>query len=396
MEYDEAGTLVSTAGLVPDFENHAQVKYCVYDTTQTPTGFGLIEAHGITMDWATHKRLHIDPGTVRASGGALTTATYVVKLPSDTYNAANSALVDIQPGVDQTIIADEDLQTTLAALLEATGYTTMRYDYVALKWLWSTSQSAPYYRSGNVPQYNPAIGGASLVNVTNTAYYCTYLVASPMGSNANSQLFRYMWTPGRTQYIPTTGTSANRLIALNNALAEDPSSLDLSTRLSTEYVIIGKVVTSYDTGSTGNNYRLRIEGYQQIVGSRTRSVTISGVTGISAVNTDATLTGTGTILDPLSVLGSYNLSLITAVGSNTLFTPPASTVSYSAQVYIADNSTYANLTLQAILKNTVWEYSLESVGDVVGAIAVNTSTGVITYTAAAIGSAKLLVNYINF
>jgi hypothetical protein len=98
---------------------------------------------------------------------------------------------------------------------------------------------------------------------------------------------RNFFVLGRQQYVPATGSTANRTIARDNALAEDPSGMVLTDLFSTEYVILDKYVVGYDTGNTGNDYRLRIEGYQAVRGNRARPLTVAGI-----VPTDhGTLTG---------------------------------------------------------------------------------------------------------
>ena len=274
--FDDTGT-IQVNSTPFDYENTAHVAYVDHDTAQTPKGYGLAENHGVTMDWATHNRIHQNPGTIRLSGGALTNGTYVIRAPTDAYNAANSALADIQPGVDSAVILDEDKQHTLAALVEATGYTTFRKDWTNSRWIWSTAQTAPYYQSGNVPQYNPSSGGAALASLTATAYFCTYLVGLPVTDDASSQAFRFVWIPGQQQYVPTDASPASRTLARNNALAEDQNvALDLTGIPATEFVLLGKLVLVYDTGNTGNDYRLRIGGYQQLTGSRTATGLIGG------------------------------------------------------------------------------------------------------------------------
>lgn len=93
---------------------------------------------------------------------------------------------------------------------------------------------------------------------------------------------------------------------------------------------------------------------------------------------------------------NYCGTITTAIGANTIFTPPTATLSYTAQLFVSDNSLYAQITVYVVNKNGTWEYTPTIVGDTVGAIAVNAGTGVLTYTAAAIGLVKIKCEFINF
>jgi len=295
-EIDSTGALV-VGGTPFDFASKAMAAIAVYDTTQTPLGFGNRETHGLTMDWATHLEFHEKDGTYLVSGGGLTAATYVVSDPGD---ATNPALADIAPGVPSTVVADEDLRPTLAVLADGGPYQQMRIDWAALKEMWVENVEAPYYRTGNVPYYNPASGGASLVALANDDYCCYYLLQIPVSDDAGSQKFRNSWVPGQQKYTPTLPNTAARTVARDQALAEDPFGtgvLVLDYFPSVEYVITAKIVVHYNTSFTNNDYRLRIEGYQKILRTRTgngnggESITLPAILDSSVAITTGSATG---------------------------------------------------------------------------------------------------------
>jgi len=252
-----------------DFENKALASIVVYDTTQSPAGFAQRELHGIVMDSATHAELHQVVGTYRRSGGGFTAGSYTIYTPVD---GTNPTLATITPAVSETVVKDEDLETTLPALPDGGPYTVFRKDWTGPSFVWATAQAAPMLQNGsNVPQYNPSSGGASLVNVTNDSYICVYCLGVPVDDDATSQLFRYIWILGQKQYTPTLSNTAQRQAALNMALAEDPTNsadLDLTGIPSTEYCLLAKAVYRYNTAFTNNAYRMRMAGYQALTGTR--------------------------------------------------------------------------------------------------------------------------------
>lgn len=255
-----------------DFEL-PQLAVVNYDSTQTPKGWAIRETHGCTMDHDTHSTLHSSIGTFRLSGGSFVAGSYTVYAPGD---ADNPTLASITPAVSATEIKDEDLPSTLAALADGGPYNVFGLKWTSTYWDWTTGYqaTAPFIHAANVPQYNPASGGDSLVGLTDDDYFCVYCLAVPAAADAVSQTFRYIWVLGQQKYSPTLPNTAQRTVARNNALAEDPYAegvLILSPLPSQEYVIVRKLVMHYNTSFTNNDYRLRIEGEQQINKSRSGS-----------------------------------------------------------------------------------------------------------------------------
>lgn len=90
--------------------NAVLVAFVYYGATNK---FAIKEMHGL-MDWQSHKTMHYTIGTYRVSGGAVTAATY----------ALNTNTVDaVTPGVDQAVVADEDLNVIVPALTNGSTYT---------------------------------------------------------------------------------------------------------------------------------------------------------------------------------------------------------------------------------------------------------------------------------
>ena len=299
LQLDDTGTFAFDADF--DFFNKAQASVVVYDTAQTPAGYSQAELHGIVMDAASHAEFHQVIGTYRISGGGFTAGSYTIYSPSD---STNPTLATITPAVPATVVKDEDLETTLPALPDGGPYTVFRKDWVATSFIWSTSQAAPMLENGsNVPQYNPSSGGAALVNMTNDSYICVYCLGIPVVSDAASQLFRYVWVLGQKQYTPTSPNTAQRTVALNQALAEDPNSLDnldLTGIPATEYCLLAKAVYHYRTNYSNNDYRMRLEGYQALTGTRASLSAQTSGTSASIFDTGVSITTASAVggLDP--------------------------------------------------------------------------------------------------
>lgn len=259
-----------------DYENTAHAAFITYDNTQTPPGFGFTETHGVVMDWATHEQRHKRTGTYRDTGGIL--AGLTIYQPGD---ATNPSLASIQPDTTECGIYDEDLPHTLAAFTQdgVAPYAILRKLHTTNKWAWNVSQvDAPYLQTANVPQFNPASGGDSLVNITDDAYVAWYEFGLGVADDADSQKFRTIWIPGQTQYVPALPTTQSRIAARDAALAEGwQTALDLTGLPFLEIAPLNKVVLHYSTAFTNNAYRLRAEGSAALAGSREQSASFSGI-----------------------------------------------------------------------------------------------------------------------
>jgi len=295
LQMDSTGAMAFDTAF--DFLNKAQVAIVKYDSTQTPVGWAQRENHGIAMDAATHRELHEQIGTYLVSGGGIAAGTYVEYAVSDSTNPALAAIV---PAIPETVVSDEDLRTTLAALADGGPYTRLYKQWTSDVWIWETGADAPYFQTGNVPEFNPSSGGDSRTAITNNSYVCYYLLAVPTTDDVGSQLFRYFAVPGQQQYTAAAASAGARTTALNLALEEDPGNpndLDLSPLPFTEYVIHAKIVVEYRTTWTNNDYRLRIVGYQKITGSR------------------ANLSGSGVIAAPTILDSNVSITTPAPVGA---------------------------------------------------------------------------------
>jgi len=122
----------------------SDVQICVarYDATNA-VWYYVRECHGL-MGWREHEHFHDTIGTVLDAGGTIPAASYTL----NSTTAANR-----RPNIDQTIVADEDLKSTLAAWTGA-AYTQFRLgtagadvNTLAAADIISLSTNNPYFNS---------------------------------------------------------------------------------------------------------------------------------------------------------------------------------------------------------------------------------------------------------
>ena len=264
--------------------------------------FCLRECHGL-MQWQVHAELHKTTGTYLYSGGDIS----AVVLNSTT--AAHR-----RPFISQTIIADEDLETTLPALntnaysrihltgLAVTNITQDNTDIIAL--------------SGNQPFYNKFNGVSwvqTLVSINN--YAKIFIMALPTSSNADYLKDRYLFIQPQT----INGT----LKTIQNLTPESVNLGHIAPTVA-EYVYIGEIIIQY----TGGNWR--IASVRKLTGSRVTQVSSPTGSFLSIINTDDTLTGDGTVANPLK--------------TNLIVTPaPATPTSQGIKGQLSYDSTYMYL-----------------------------------------------------
>ena len=223
-------------------------------------------------------------------------------------------------------------------------------------------------------------------------------------TNNTSKHFKIFYAPYTNSSLPLylaigSSTATGHDITIGGGLSEGYAATNINFYTAAVVNTLAGTLrfTISGTGIVTIDQNLIISGTAygvQLSGGTTAQRTASPVAGMIRYNSD-TLTHE-TYQNSVWGAQAYCGSVTTAIGSNTLFTPPTNTLSYTAQVYISDTSLYAQLTIYAINKNGTWNYTVTSVGDFVGAIAVNSGTGVLTYTAEAIGVAKIKCEFINF
>jgi len=279
----------------------------------TNNGFiGQRECHG-WQGYQTHTELHNVIGTWLLSGGTLS-------------NYTNNSTSSRSPYVSATTLYDEDLQT-INPILNSASYTQMNLNGATPNILFTTAQGAIVPLSGNQPYYNQFTGGAwQQTLVPNGQYMSVWLIALPVTSDTNSQLYRYIWLQGQD-------VSGN----LNTIQNETMQALNLGDLTSQfpEFIFLAKVIISYNASNWS------IEEVDVLKGTKYEQIQLNG-SYLSSVSTDTSLTGNGTASSPLSVNSISSSQVTTALG----YTPVNKAGdTFTGPMYLQNNlSLYGYLT----------------------------------------------------
>jgi hypothetical protein len=267
--------------------------------------FCLRECHGL-MPWTAHREFHDLLGTYLYSGGDL-----------DNYALASTTATNRRPTVDEALIYDEDLPTTLPALstnayarLSLTSTNTANF---------AVDQTEIINLSTNQPYWNEFTGGAWQQTLfSNNHYGKIFVMAVPVTADTDCQKARFVFVQPQT-------TSAT----LATIQGVSPASLSLghiSSALA-EYVFIGEIIIRYTAGNwqlievnklTGSR-RLQISGAASsfaggdlttattarlVISNYTASTTLTAAECRGAIVTNAGATGTIELTLPAAATGS--------------------------------------------------------------------------------------------
>ncbi len=167
------------------------VAYATYDVP-SGNGFAAREIHGV-MPHTVHHALHHAIGCLKEKGtGALTAATYELSpaTPTDAHNT---------PGIDATVLYDEDLKSSLDALIQ--GSYTVYWRTGANVPNLAYANAVPFVLDGSDIAYNNWTGSEyELKKVKKGKWVNYYCVAMPMTSDADSQKHRFIWVPGSSEF----------------------------------------------------------------------------------------------------------------------------------------------------------------------------------------------------
>lgn len=194
--------------------------------------FGIRECHGL-MDPNAHRNDHINIGTYVASGGTLTAGTYAVK-PASPVDADNS------PAINQTVLHDEDLGTTVVALPES----TYRVLFPVGAEFNSVVRQFPFTHtaSGYINWFNNGVEtqGQTL------KFYNVYALAIPAMGDAGSQSLRWVFIAPQAQYNNETDAAAEEFANINygdfaQGITEYVPRFKITFATSASYSTTGKV-----------------------------------------------------------------------------------------------------------------------------------------------------------
>lgn len=255
--------------------------------------FGLVETHGF-MPWETHRELHQTIGTYLVSGGDLSS-----------FVTGSTTVGDRRPAMSSTVIADEDIQSTLA-LLNSDLYTQRYLAGAGATITYAVDAVEILPVTGAQPNYNQFTGGTWQQTAFPTnSYGAVFVMAVPVTSDAASQKYRYMFVQPQT--VSTTLATIQNLT---------PASLNMgeSSGIVSEYVFVGKIIVRY----ASSNWT--ITSVEKLSGNRYSQTSAAAGGFLSAVSTTSSLTGAGTASSPLdiasTVTGNKQLSGYTALGEN--------------------------------------------------------------------------------
>jgi len=314
------GTSITWSDSIWTFDK-LQIAVAYYNPTAAQW-FYLKETHGV-MPYTTHSELHETLGTYLQSGGSMSG-----------YTLSSTTAANRRPDVAASYVRDEDLVTLLPALTSK-QYTQYYLSSTATQ-NFALSAADIVHLSGNNPYWNQFSGGNWIQTLMqNKSYMSIWLYAIPACADATSQAYRYIWVQGQ----------ANNT-SLTNELALQPSNLNLGSLSLPEIVCIGRVIIQY----TAANWNLN--SVQLITGTKLSQTATAAGNFLTAVTTDATLTGSGTPTNPLSVTQSY----VTLTGDQTI----AGTKTFSSTITGSISGNAGTATKLATARN------ISLTGDVTG------------------------------
>lgn len=205
--FDAADVLTVSSGFF-DLSTVVPVAYVLYTTAlnggATDEGILFDERHGIVMDWATHRQLHLDVGAILGSGCGITAGTYALNSGVD---AATT------PGFDAGSIIDEDFVTAIPVLNDGDKYTIMYRLGATGIWDWYKNQTFPHYVSGGNACYNQWTGAAwQLTPLTSVNQYFNVFVCE---TNAHDSTLRKVCIQGQTLHTQSNNALAESILGLS-------------------------------------------------------------------------------------------------------------------------------------------------------------------------------------
>jgi hypothetical protein len=177
----------------------------LYWSTVKDSGYALEERHRAERNAEWHSWAHNTFGTALRSGGTI-----------GDYTLAADTDADIQFSIVETVVADEDIETTLAAKADGAGFSILRRSGTSGIWTWDTAQTLPFLY-GTYPQRNYDAGGATgwtMADISGAAqgqFVAYYLLATP----ALDATLRFVLIPGQTAYASLAAAQAETINQLS-------------------------------------------------------------------------------------------------------------------------------------------------------------------------------------
>lgn len=250
---NDAGVGTWTTDAHPGFDK----VLCAFVQYGATDKFALRECHGL-MAWCTHKELHEIVGTHLESGGLVPAASYALN---------TNSVAAVTPAVEQAVVGDEDLDTTVAALTDGSTYTRVHFSSNVA--VFTTGSTFPFPDDGQDINYNPnPVSGTALAPITTANRWVNmYGLFVPATSDAASQAYRIVWMTGQAVYT-----------TLAAAQSEDVRTLKTGNLSSLFSEIVPYVRLTYKRTSSTNTRNAQFDAAPTyVLGSKMSMITAAGV-----------------------------------------------------------------------------------------------------------------------
>jgi len=233
-----------------------------------------------------HEEFHSTIGTYKKSGNII----------GNSYALASTIAANRRPNLEQIVIADEDLPTTLSILTSKLYTKFYLTSTLTANYIVETADVIPL--STNNPFYNKWNGSAwvqTLMPANSLA--SVWIYAIPVCSDNSSQKYRFLFVQPQWITQSSNSSAANLAIALSNELLRQPSELVLNSvpSFTSEFIAIGRIVVQY----TGGNWTL--VNVSNLSGTRYTQVGSPSGNYLSSVSTSgSSFSGNGTGESPLT------------------------------------------------------------------------------------------------
>jgi len=293
------------------------------------------ECHGL-QQWQSHQNDHYNIGTYRTAGGDISGLTL-----------ASTTAANRRPDISACTIWDEDLPTINAALTSKlysqryiSNATDINYNLDAAD-IVPLSTANPYYNQWNGSAFVQTLMPANSVMTV-------WLYEIPVTADATSQKIRHVMIQGQS-ITQATNSSAGALVTARNTEKLKTTlelTLGVPSVVSSEYVCINKFIIQY----TSSNWT--VTDSIAITGSKTTQVGSPSGSYLTAVSTDTSLTGDGTVASPLSVSNAFTTIELGNASDTTLSRVSAGVIAVEG-VTIPSISSTNTLTNKRITKRVV-------------------------------------------
>ena len=228
------GTLSSSTSSWTLEDTKVPVATVYWNNTLTPKYLLAEERHTVKISRRSHFYEHFLEGTRMKTVGALTGPT-----------VSATADVDKTCGIDTSVLIDEDIVNTIAALTKPNGVTTsylVAYRATATTWAWTYSNMPFPYNIGNVSNIIQYDNAGTMTNSTigtgaSKRWVNSYICFANIGGDA-----RQFILPGRAQFT-----------TLALAQAEDPSTFTFPNFISAEFYIAYRVTWVPTSGASSGS-----------------------------------------------------------------------------------------------------------------------------------------------